>query len=902
MTPAERELWRQADGILEDLLDLPQAQRAVQLDALALAPELRARVERLLAAHDTGEGLLDRPPATAPTDDFAGRRLGRWQLECEIGRGGMAVVYRARSLEGPAGQDAALKLLTLGALAASGRERFLREQQALLRLRHPYIAPLYDAGVADDGTPWLAMARVEGERIDAWCEAHALDAAARVRLLLQVCEAVAHAHRNLVIHRDIKPSNVLVDGDGRVRLLDFGIARFADAGEESTRTGLRALTPEYAAPEQFAGAAAATTMDVYGIGALLYRLLAGVPPRGAGAREHSAPPAAPSRVAQQRAQAEGDARPRSPRSTGSDLDAIVLKALAAEPEARYPGVDALADDLTRWLDGLPVRAQPPSLRYRMRKFAARHRLPIAAAAAVLIAILAGSAAALWQAQRAQRMATLAQAAQQRTEAALKRSNAIRDFLFDLFRSTSPDRPREQLPTTAEVFAEAVRRAPERFAGDRETQAEFLAALARVYSDRGMAEGVELHRRVLALRAARREEDPRAYALAQARLAGVIAHTHQEEASRLLAEAIPALERIAPGSRDLVRAYRARITLDMQMGDGAARLRDSIRVRDLLLRLPDATAPERFRAAGIVAAGHHQAGNYAQALADYDLAMDLGERAFDYLDRDLVTVRANRAGVLSHLGRFAAAETEFLATNRDYARIFARPRAYMFVNLRELELIYVRQGRYADALRMRDEWDRLLREPPADEDDAKERAKSQLWRANVLARTGERKRAMALLDASMPHFRETGTRARNRLIGLNTRIRILCDAQSPKPPQDALQLALELAGSMRGDKLVHAAEAHALAGLCALRSGRPQAALARLDRASALDARLPPGDAAAVAEHLLWRGEAQQKLGNHAGAREAWADALRRLSAPGFAGHPLRATLTARMEGGPMAAG
>ena len=456
MDAAQRQAWRQADKVLDELLDLPAAARAARLAALDLPGAVRARAERLLAAHEAGDGVLDHPEAVAvpaTPDALSGRRLGRWVLHEEIGRGGMAVVYRAVSLDGPAGQDAALKVLTLGALAGSGRELFLREQAVLLRLRHPYIAPLYDAGIAPDGTPWLAMARVEGERIDDWCDAHGQDAAARVRMLLQVCEAVASAHRSLVIHRDIKPSNVLVDGDGRVRLLDFGIARLTDAGDERTSTVLRALTPEYAAPEQFTGAAPATGMDVYGVGALLYRLLAGVAPRAPGRLEPATPALAPSRALRAGAVPGGEQHRQRAHAIRGDLDAITMKALAASPEARYAGVDALADDLKRWLDGLPVRARIGNRRYRAGKFVARHRAGLAAAAALAVVVLAGVGATVWQAEVARQQGARAQAAAEMSEAQLGYLRSVLDVLAPATEST---RDLDRHKVLAEAASRALR--------------------------------------------------------------------------------------------------------------------------------------------------------------------------------------------------------------------------------------------------------------------------------------------------------------------------------------------------------------------------------------------------------------------------------------------------------------
>ncbi len=454
MDPSEREAWREADRILGELLDGPDRERGARLAAMGLSPAMSQRVQRMLNALDAGDGMLDHPERVllpVSVDAMCGRRLGRWELDAEIGRGGMAVVYRARSVEGPAGQVAALKIVTLAALAGSGRERFLHEQDVLLRLRHPWIAPLFDAGIADDGTPWLAMALVDGQRIDAWCAASNADVRKRVGLVLDVCEAVAHAHRNLVIHRDIKPSNVLVDDSGRVRLLDFGIARLhqgdADGEPERTATALRALTPEYAAPEQFDGAPPTTAMDVYGIGALLYRLLSGVAPR------------------------DGAGRETRRHDADRDLDAIVGKALEAEPERRYGSVDALVDDLQRWRDGRTVRARPATWHYRLRTFLVRNRLGVGASLALLLAVAAGVGATLLQSRQAREQAELARLNAERAGEQAQRAITVRDFLADVFASTNPSTG--TVPDALDLLTEGARRARELRAQDPRAAADIL---------------------------------------------------------------------------------------------------------------------------------------------------------------------------------------------------------------------------------------------------------------------------------------------------------------------------------------------------------------------------------------------------------------------------------------------
>ena len=404
------EAWQAADAIFDALLDLPPDRRAAHLAALDPPPAVAERVRRLLAV-SAREGPLDRPPpvigAPEPGEPAAepslqGRRLGRWQLQARLGEGGMAVVYRATSATPPLGQQAALKILSLGALARGGRERFLREQSVLARLRHPYIAALYEAGVDDDGTPWLAMALVEGQRIDQWCQAQGLGLAARLDLVGQVSEALEYAHRNLVVHRDIKPSNVLVDEDGLVRLLDFGIGR--ELTSAATRTMQHALTPEYAAPEQFAGDDTGTAADVYGLAALTYRLLTGRAPHEAAVRR-----GAPERPSTRAAQAPAGSLERgfAPRLRG-DLDAILQRGLAEDPAQRYPSVEAFVADLRNYRARRPVRARAPSAGYRLRRFAQRNRWPLAAGAVLAVTLLGGGLGVLWQAQRAERAAEEAQ--------------------------------------------------------------------------------------------------------------------------------------------------------------------------------------------------------------------------------------------------------------------------------------------------------------------------------------------------------------------------------------------------------------------------------------------------------------------------------------------------------------
>jgi len=535
--------WQNADAVFGELMRVPPTVRPARLAAMDLPEAVRARVERMLQAfHDDASGILDEPrtmTAALQVGALAGRRLGRWRLQGEIGRGGMAVVYRAVSVEAPEGQAAAVKVLTMGTLAGSGSRQFLQEQASLLRLRHPYIVPLLDAGVAGDGTPWLAMALVRGERIDAWCERQALGQRARIVLALQVCEAVAHAHRNLVIHRDIKPSNVLVDEDGRVRLLDFGIARPMDGVADPTVTGMRALTPGYAAPEQRAGEPPTTGMDVYGLGALLYRLLTGGVPK------------------------PGHARP--PRG---DLGLITMKALAERAEQRYPSVEALADDLGRWLDGKPVRARRPSLRYRLGKFAARNKLLVASAAVLLLVLVGGVTATLWQAGIAREEAMRARQAAAGSEAQLAYLRSVLEVL-------APATPETASLDRHQVVAEAALRASRDLADRPALLASArlsLGDIAQRIGDYPLA-----HALFDEAATARRElfgADSGEYGEALALLGSSTAHVDPADpqlAETRLAEAVRLLEAHRPGSAALAGALarHAAALADLDRMDQAA---------------------------------------------------------------------------------------------------------------------------------------------------------------------------------------------------------------------------------------------------------------------------------------------------------------------------------------------
>jgi hypothetical protein len=386
----DAERWRQVEEVLDAALACEPEEWDAVLEARCGADaELRREVAEYLGRVSAAEHFLKAPPSALAArlvvegheavngNRYVGRRIGNYRVVRQIGRGGMARVFLAERADGQFEQDVALKLLRPGFDSDVDVERFRAERQILASLSHPNIARLYDGGVTDDGLPFLVLEYVEGEPIDCYCETHALSARARLALLLDVADAVQYAHDRSIVHRDLKPSNILVSADGAVKLLDFGLARMLEEGVTGeappTRTGHRWMTPEYAAPEQVRGSAITSRTDVYQLGAVVYELLSGHTPFAHRARTlHELEMAA---LDQDPEPLGGDFR--------GDLDAIILKALSKQPEDRYATAGDFAADIRRHLTGHPVRARRPTVGYRMRRFVARHRVRLAAAAIVV---------------------------------------------------------------------------------------------------------------------------------------------------------------------------------------------------------------------------------------------------------------------------------------------------------------------------------------------------------------------------------------------------------------------------------------------------------------------------------------------------------------------------------------
>ena len=401
----DRQRWLALQPLLDQVLDIAPDERSRWLDALsAESPGLAQDLASLLAGEAAAErsGFLDRPLDVT----LAGLEFGAYRLERPLGQGGMGTVWLARRADGRFEGTAAVKILNLALLSATGQERFRQEGSVLARLTHPGIARLLDAGLSGAGQPYLVLEYVEGVAIDEFADQNGVPLDGRIRLILQVLAAVGHAHSHLIVHRDLKPSNILVTGEGAVKLLDFGIAKLLDdgTGERTALTadGGRMLTPEFAAPEQVRGDRLTTAADVYSLGVLLYLLVSGRHPTAEGC---STP------MDGMRALLEVE-----PSRLGlGDLDNILDKALAKSPVDRYPTVAALAADLERYLRHEPVSARPHSRLYRFRKFIRRNRAAVSAGSLTAAGLIAATVFSVAQMRYAQ---------QQRDEARAQRDNAV----------------------------------------------------------------------------------------------------------------------------------------------------------------------------------------------------------------------------------------------------------------------------------------------------------------------------------------------------------------------------------------------------------------------------------------------------------------------------------------------
>ncbi len=521
----DAERWRRTEELFHAAMERPADCRAAFLhDACGVDDALRGEVESLIASHEAARGFIESPAsddalrvlAAHPVSAAGTTRLGPYRVIREIGHGGMGAVYLGERDDHQYWKQVAIKIIRPGFMDADVLRRFHTERQILASLDHPNIARLLDGGTTEDGLPYIVMEYVEGTPIDQYCDRARLSIADRLKLFRDICSAVHYAHRHLIVHRDIKHSNILVTPEGVPKLLDFGIAKLIDtradlpgASPDLTVTGQRALTLEYASPEQIRGERITTATDVYSLGVLLYRLLTGHHPYLVAGRppheimkticdeEPLKPSTAVLRVEEVTDAVTGERRVLKPetksdtrggpperlrRQLRGDIDTIVLMAIRKEPERRYESVERFSEDIHRYLSGLTVIARKPTLAYRSGKFAGRHKVGVLAGALALMMLIGGVVTISWQAR-------IAAIERDRARVEVLKAEQINAFLQDMLRSASPELMGREV-TVAQIVHEAARRAEYELRNQPEVEAAVHTTLGKTYMGLGDFDAAE----------------------------------------------------------------------------------------------------------------------------------------------------------------------------------------------------------------------------------------------------------------------------------------------------------------------------------------------------------------------------------------------------------------------------
>lgn len=928
MTPRIDARWHEIDALLDAVLDRPAPLREQWLRTHCDDAELRGMVLSLLAA-DAARGAGFEARAAAAHDWLTAHAAGLpeipgYRVLGLAGEGGMASVFLAERVLGGTVQRVALKRLRLNVYDPAERRRFEHEHRVLARLEHPSIARLLDAGIAPDGVPWFAMEYVEGLPLLAWCDSRRLTIDARLAVFADICAAVQHAHQHLVVHRDLKPSNILLDEDGNVRLLDFGIARLLDPDTgpaEPTRTELRRLTPGYAAPEQYAGRTSTAT-DIYALGVILAELLGGQKPAGT----HDAGSGRLLKLTVTREAAA--ARACSPRALqrllAGDAGAIARKATRSEPALRYGSAQALADDVSALRDGRPVAARRGDWRYRTACFVRRNKTVVAAGLVVATTLVAATAVSLHQAREA------------RTQAA--RAQAVQAFVEDMLAPLRSGAPVARMPRLDAVIAQGVRDLEARRLSDPAVYSDLLVLFARTYErmderetahalatrahdQAAMAFGPDDVRtlRALALRGSTRLDTAAGVADVQAALARM---RRRGIAGAPLAEVLDAL-----GSAE-VMAWRPKQALPLVM--------EAQRQRERFL------APDHPD----LALGYSQIGRVHGSLGDPDTALAYAQKAYRHSARHLGP-RSRQAA--THLGEVAEAKVArhgWLAGAQDYERalqLLARldpdggsSRLNLLIGACANAVSYddlVRAARYCEAAvpiaaREGGEGSRMhhvarrqrmmLLTAQGRLEDA--RAESATLQATAGTAAGEAaqisQHLLRAVASDIPYVEGNYAALRDTLLPLEAG-----DHRSPWPLAQAWMLArLALACAHAPDPACPADLVERAEGLLAraklpaadplraatdttlarvrLQRGDPAGARRRLDAvlaaATSAPARLRPGHRL-VAEARMWRGDALAAQGDIPAALGEWR-AAEALFAPRYAAsHPFRRHLAGRLR-------
>lgn len=696
MTP---ERWQRVEALLDEALEREPSTRDAWLDgACGDDADLRRSVGDLLSAGEEAGTFMESnglEPVARLRDavvrvheqrqaekEFVGKQVGPYRVIRRLGKGGMGQVFLAVRDDQSFTRHVALKIIRSGMDTEDILHRFKTEQRILGSLSHANIARLLDAGTTPEGLSYLVMEYIEGVPITKYCEANDLSIRDRLELFRSVCGAVHYAHQNLVVHRDLKPGNILVSADGVPRLLDFGIAKVLNRNLPGyampmTRPEVRVMTPEYASPEQMRGMFVTTASDVYQLGVLLYELLTGSRPyQTAGLTRAEieqlvceTEPERPSTAVTTATPDTGESV-RKPRATSvdvrggridrlrrmlaGDLDRIVLMALRKEPSRRYQSADQLAEDIRRYLEGLPVRAQSDAWAYRAAKFVRRHRVGVAASSVAAVLLMVVAVIAL-------RFAVVTSAQAERVQLAAARTEQVRQFLVNLFEVADPENARGRQVTARELLEEGAARVERELSDQPDVQAEMFAVIGTVYRQLGLYEEAEpfLERSLTMRRSLYGDEHPTVAAslfdLGELR----VWQGRLDVAEDLHREALE-IRKATLGEDDLVTATSLNglgvvISERGRYTEAEPLFREALTIREDELGDGDPSVAETIANLAWVL---HDDGRYDEAEIQYRRAIAIQRRVLGEDHPDVATTTNNLAALLFDTGQYDAAEPLF----------------------------------------------------------------------------------------------------------------------------------------------------------------------------------------------------------------------------------------------------